>query len=170
MLESEQGGVDRMASRPHNEDDDPDDEQLPSAPDTAIDSNVNGYGTFSWSVALPSVPADKDSLADISKIRQFRSVTRDCAFLVAPVHSEKFYGPESYVRSAWVEVHFCLVVNVMHPDSLRWRRTALAPQKFTCGMGHHPRLDFKLPDSGRLNLGASFLRYVGDLDNRQCEL
>lgn len=143
MLDSEQGGVDRMASRPHNEDDDPEDEQLPSAPDTAIDSNVNGYGTFSWSVALPSVPADKDSLADISKIRQFRSVPRYCVLLVAPVHPQKFFGPESYVRSAWVEAHICLVVNVMHPDSLRWRRTALAPHKCTSGMCHHPRLYFK---------------------------
>jgi hypothetical protein len=31
------------------------------------------YGTFTWTVALPAAPADKDSLADISKIRQFRS-------------------------------------------------------------------------------------------------
>ena len=30
------------------------------------------YGTFTWTVALPAAPADKDSLADISKIRQFR--------------------------------------------------------------------------------------------------
>ena len=29
------------------------------------------YGTFTWTVALPAAPADKDSLADISKIRQF---------------------------------------------------------------------------------------------------
>jgi hypothetical protein len=30
------------------------------------------YGQFTWTVALPAAPADKDSLADISKIRQFR--------------------------------------------------------------------------------------------------
>lgn len=34
------------------------------------------YGTFTWTVALPAAPADKDSLADISKIRQFRSSLR----------------------------------------------------------------------------------------------
>jgi hypothetical protein len=30
------------------------------------------YGQFTWTVELPAAPADKDSLADISKIRQFR--------------------------------------------------------------------------------------------------
>ena len=32
------------------------------------------YGQFTWTVALPAAPADKDSLADISKIRQFSDV------------------------------------------------------------------------------------------------
>ena len=34
--------------------------------------NASHYGQFTWTVALPAAPADKDSLADISKIRQFR--------------------------------------------------------------------------------------------------
>lgn len=34
------------------------------------------YGQFTWTVALPAAPADKDSLADISKIRQFRCLPR----------------------------------------------------------------------------------------------
>lgn len=37
-----------------------------TSPDTTM------YGQFTWTVALPAAPADKDSLADISKIRQFR--------------------------------------------------------------------------------------------------
>ena len=44
----------------------------------AINCEVAGengmYGQFTWTVALPAAPADKDSLADISKIRQFRCV------------------------------------------------------------------------------------------------
>ena len=34
--------------------------------------NASHFGQFTWTVALPAAPADKDSLADISKIRQFR--------------------------------------------------------------------------------------------------
>jgi hypothetical protein len=45
----------------------------------AINCDVAGengmYGQFTWTVALPAAPADKDSLADISKIRQFRYVS-----------------------------------------------------------------------------------------------
>ena len=70
-----------MASsgRAHANDDDDsehDDDAHPNSPvnEAATPSNSSLYGTFSWSVALPSVPADKDSLADISKIRQFRYV------------------------------------------------------------------------------------------------
>jgi hypothetical protein len=50
----------------------------PSAPDPSACSTVtvsgeqSMYGQFTWTVALPAAPADKDSLADISKIRQFR--------------------------------------------------------------------------------------------------
>ncbi|KAJ1486769.1 hypothetical protein T484DRAFT_1788569, partial [Baffinella frigidus] len=39
-----------------------------TSPDTTM------YGQFTWTVALPAAPADKDSLADISKIRQFSDV------------------------------------------------------------------------------------------------
>ena len=61
------------SSHAHSDDEDDDDTIQPSAPDT-INTTASGnfYGTFTWTVALPSVPADKDSLADISKIRQFR--------------------------------------------------------------------------------------------------
>ena len=34
--------------------------------------NASHFGQFTWTVALPAAPADKDLLADISKIRQFR--------------------------------------------------------------------------------------------------
>ncbi len=61
------------SSHAHSDDEDDDDTIQPSAPDTInTSSSGNYYGTFTWTVALPSVPADKDSLADISKIRQFR--------------------------------------------------------------------------------------------------
>ena len=40
--------------------------------------NASHYGQFTWTVALPAAPADKDSLADISKIRQFRWAAQLC--------------------------------------------------------------------------------------------
>eukprot|EP00281_Chroomonas_sp_CCMP1168_P032896 CAMPEP_0206256242 /NCGR_PEP_ID=MMETSP0047_2-20121206/24664_1 /ASSEMBLY_ACC=CAM_ASM_000192 /TAXON_ID=195065 /ORGANISM="Chroomonas mesostigmatica_cf, Strain CCMP1168" /LENGTH=842 /DNA_ID=CAMNT_0053682671 /DNA_START=313 /DNA_END=2841 /DNA_ORIENTATION=+ len=52
----------------------------PSAPDPSACGAVTAtgdasmYGQFTWTVALPAAPADKDSLADISKIRQFSEV------------------------------------------------------------------------------------------------
>lgn len=65
------------SGRPHGDDDDDEEEAHPNSPvnaEGASPTNSGLYGTFAWSVALPSVPADKDSLADISKIRQFRCV------------------------------------------------------------------------------------------------
>lgn len=58
----------------HEDDDDDCENFEPSAPDpgNCETSNANHYGQFTWTVALPAAPADKDSLADISKIRQFR--------------------------------------------------------------------------------------------------
>eukprot|EP00286_Rhodomonas_abbreviata_P020225 CAMPEP_0181301330 /NCGR_PEP_ID=MMETSP1101-20121128/7363_1 /TAXON_ID=46948 /ORGANISM="Rhodomonas abbreviata, Strain Caron Lab Isolate" /LENGTH=559 /DNA_ID=CAMNT_0023406621 /DNA_START=372 /DNA_END=2046 /DNA_ORIENTATION=- len=60
----------------HEEDDDEGDTFEPSAPDpgNCEVANANHYGQFTWTVALPAAPADKDSLADISKIRQFSDV------------------------------------------------------------------------------------------------
>lgn len=70
------------ASSPARAYDDGDDDDTvgsePAAPDAqsfeghmaTTDSTM--YGQFTWTVALPAAPADKDSLADISKIRQFR--------------------------------------------------------------------------------------------------
>jgi hypothetical protein len=58
----------------HEDDDDDCENFEPSAPDpgNCEIANANHYGQFTWTVALPAAPADKDSLADISKIRQFR--------------------------------------------------------------------------------------------------
>ena len=65
------------SGRPHNDADD-EDESPVSQPDAVIEaplaSNSSLYGTFAWSVALPENPCPQDSLADISKIRQFRWV------------------------------------------------------------------------------------------------
>jgi hypothetical protein len=71
------------AGRPNNEDESDDEDVVQtSAPDrdpgnlttagVVEAGNASHYGQFTWTVALPAAPADKDSLADISKIRQFR--------------------------------------------------------------------------------------------------
>jgi len=72
-----------MASAsPARDYDDQDEDEPSSVPSDSADltpaincevAGENGmYGQFTWTVALPAAPADKDSLADISKIRQFR--------------------------------------------------------------------------------------------------
>eukprot|EP00960_Hanusia_phi_P045513 757289-Hanusia_phi.AAC.2 len=68
-------------SSPARDFDDNDDDPLyePSAPDATGSVESTGdstsmFGQFTWTVALPAAPADKDSLADISKIRQFSDV------------------------------------------------------------------------------------------------
>ena len=72
-----------MASASPARDYDEQDEEEPSSISSdsanlvpAINCEVAGesgmYGQFTWTVTLPAAPADKDSLADISKIRQFR--------------------------------------------------------------------------------------------------
>jgi len=77
-----------MASAsPARDYDDQDEDEPSSSPSDlqdltpAINCEVAGengmYGQFTWTVALPAAPADKDSLADISKIRQFRLIVRD---------------------------------------------------------------------------------------------
>jgi hypothetical protein len=38
-------------------------------------SDASMYGTFTWTVTLPAAPADKDSLADISRFDIFRFLT-----------------------------------------------------------------------------------------------
>ena len=67
------------AGRPNNEHESDDEEEAiqTSAPERDPSNcvepgNASHYGQFTWTVALPAAPADKDSLADISKIRQFR--------------------------------------------------------------------------------------------------
>ena len=66
------------ASCNHEHDDDEEEEEIAPSPAPDRDpcnfeaGNNNHYGQFTWTVALPAAPADKDSLADISKIRQFR--------------------------------------------------------------------------------------------------
>ena len=67
------------AGRPTNEheSDDEEEERVTTAPERdpgncVEPGNASHYGQFTWTVALPAAPADKDSLADISKIRQFR--------------------------------------------------------------------------------------------------
>lgn len=85
-----------MASAsPARDYDDQDEDEPSSSPSDlqdltpAINCEVAGengmYGQFTWTVALPAAPADKDSLADISKIRQFRLIVRDslCSSVLA---------------------------------------------------------------------------------------
>ena len=59
--------------------------------------NASHYGQFTWTVALPAAPADKDSLADISKIRQFRYVAIFLCVLsclaVETLHKHEVSGP-----------------------------------------------------------------------------
>jgi hypothetical protein len=71
------------AGRPNNEHESDDEEEAiqTSAPERDPSNcvepgNASHYGQFTWTVALPAAPADKDSLADISKIRQFRFCLR----------------------------------------------------------------------------------------------
>jgi len=71
------------AGRPNSEHESDDEEEAvqTSAPERDPSNcvepgNASHYGQFTWTVALPAAPADKDSLADISKIRQFRSGLR----------------------------------------------------------------------------------------------
>lgn len=89
------------AGRAHVDDDDSDEDAHPNSPvnEAATTSNSSLYGTFAWSVALPSVPADKDSLADISKIRQFRCVPPPTPQILQPPPRSPLQQTAGAVRS-----------------------------------------------------------------------
>lgn len=88
-------------SRDYDDQDEDEPSSLPSDSQDltpAINCDVAGengmYGQFTWTVALPAAPADKDSLADISKIRQFRYVSMRVppADVGAPTRSLRWIG------------------------------------------------------------------------------
>jgi hypothetical protein len=110
------------AGRPNNEheSDDEDEPVQTTAPERdpgncVEPGNASHYGQFTWTVALPAAPADKDSLADISKIRQFRWA----GLLIAACRSNAYCCIPEYVPAVnpgghlvWARVgrYICWVV------------------------------------------------------------
>ena len=96
------------AGRPNNEHESDDEEEAiqTSAPERDPSNcvepgNASHYGQFTWTVALPAAPADKDSLADISKIRQFRFCLRPWPpFRSPPLANLRHNRPTRGLRTA----------------------------------------------------------------------